>query len=118
MKTGATNPILERMPESAFVLARTEQEGFLRHFGFRESPFGVTPDPDFLFWTRMHNAALQAIISSIQSNLGFTILLVSPGTGNTSSLFDLLTIYRRPGRTAFLFQTECKPHALVRHIGS
>lgn len=119
MRTGATNPILERqMPESAFVLARAEQEGFLRHFGFRESPFGVTPDPDFLFWTRMHNAALQAIISSIESNLGFSVLLGNPGTGKTSLLFHLLSLYRESARTAFIFQTQCKPHDLVRHIAS
>jgi TonB family protein len=119
MKTGATNPMLERqMPESGFVLARAEQEGFLRHFGFRESPFGVTPDPDFLFWTRMHNAALQAIISSIESNLGFSVLLGNPGTGKTSLLFHLLSLYRESARTAFVFQTQCKPHDLVRHIAS
>ena len=106
------------MPESAFVLARAEQEGFLRHFGFRESPFGVTPDPEFLFWTRMHNAALQSIISSIESNLGFSVLLGNPGTGKTSLLFHLLAQYRESARTAFIFQTQCKPHDLVRHIAS
>jgi len=119
MRIGATNPILERQtPESAFVLARAEQEGFLRHFGFRESPFGVTPDPEFLFWTRMHNAALQAITSSIESNLGFSVLLGNPGTGKTSLLFHLLAQYRESARTAFIFQTQCKPHDLIRHIAS
>jgi TonB family protein len=119
MRIGATNPILERqMPESAFVLARAEQEGFRRHFGFRESPFGVTPDPEFLFWTRMHNAALQSIISSIESNLGFSVLLGNPGTGKTSLLFHLLAQYRESARTAFIFQTQCKPHDLIRHIAS
>jgi TonB family protein len=106
------------MPESAFVLARAEQEGFRRHFGFRESPFGVTPDPEFLFWTRMHNAALQSIISSIESNLGFSVLLGNPGTGKTSLLFHLLAQYRESARTAFIFQTQCKPHDLIRHIAS
>jgi TonB family protein len=119
MSIGPTNPILERqMPESAFALARAEQKGFLRHFGFRESPFGVTPDPEFLFWTRMHNAALQSIISSIESNLGFSVLLGNPGTGKTSLLFHLLSLYREFARTAFIFQTQCKPHDLVRHIAS
>jgi TonB family protein len=119
MRIGATNSIFERqMPESAFVLARAEQEGFLRHFEFRESPFGVTPDPEFLFWTRMHNAALQSIISSIESNLGFSVLLGNPGTGKTSLLFHLLAQYRESARTAFIFQTQCKPHDLIRHIAS
>jgi TonB family protein len=119
MRTAAANPIPERqMPESAFVLARAEREGFLRHFGFRESPFGVTPDPEFLFWTRTHNTALQAIISSIESNLGFSVLMGNPGTGKTSLLFHLLAQYRESARTAFIFQTQCKPHDLIRHIAS
>ena len=119
MRIGATNPILQRQtPESAFVLARSEQENFLRHFRFRESPFGVTPDPEFLFWTQMHNAALQSIVSSIESNRGFSVLLGDPGTGKTSLLFHLLAQYRESARTAFIFQTQCKPHDLVRHIAS
>jgi type II secretory pathway predicted ATPase ExeA len=119
MRMGATNPMLERrMSESAFVQARAEHEGFLRHFGFRETPFGVTPDPEFFFWTRMHNAALQAIISSIESNLGFSVLLGNPGTGKTSLLFHLLAQYHESARTAFIFQTQCKPHDLVRLIAS
>src|ERR1051326_3810562 len=113
MKTSATNPLLERqVPESPFILARAEREGFLRHFGFRESPFGVTPDPEFLYWTGMHYTALQAIVTSIESNLGFSVLLGKPGTGKTSLLFHLLAQYRESARTAFIFQTQCNSHDL------
>jgi TonB family protein len=119
MKPAAANPVLERqMAESAFALARAQRQGLLRHFGFRESPFGVTPDPEFLFWTRMHSAALQAIVSSIESDLGFSVLLGAPGTGKTSLLFHLLALYRESARTAFIFQTQCKPDDLIRHIAS
>jgi TonB family protein len=104
--------------QSLFLLARSQREEFLRHFGFRESPFGVTPDPEFLFWSPQHNAALQAMIAAIESNLGFSVLLGKPGTGKTSLLFHLLAQYREFARTAFIFQTQSRPHDLIRHIAS
>lgn len=119
MKPGATNAMLEGPArQSAFLLAKTQREGFLRHFGFRESPFGVTPDPGFFFWSRMHNAALQAMIASIESNLGFSVLLGRPGTGKTSLIFHLLAQYRECARTAFIFQTQCRARDLIRHVAS
>jgi TonB family protein len=118
MNPGAANPMIRETSQSAFLVARTQREAFLRHFGFRESPFGVTPDPEFLFWSRMHNAALHAMIDSIESNLGFSALLGKPGTGKTSLLFHLLAQYRESARTAFIFQTQCRPHDLIRHIAS
>jgi len=105
-------------PQSPFVLAKEQGEGFLRHFGFRESPFGVTPNPEFLFWSRMHDAALQALIASIESNLGFSVLVGRPGTGKTTLLFHLLAQYADSARTAFVFQTQCRAHDLIRHIAS
>jgi TonB family protein len=66
----------------------------------------------------MHYTALQAIVTSIESNLGFSVLLGKPGTGKTSLLFHLLAQYRESARTAFIFQTQCNSHDLVRHIAS
>ena len=98
--------------------ARDQDEKLLRHFGFRESPFGVTPNPAFLFSSGMHRAALQSMIQSIESNLGFTVLLGGPGMGKTTLLLQLLTQYRDSARTAFIFQTQCKRYDLLRFLAS
>ena len=55
------------MPVSGSALARDQSDEFLGYFGFQESPFGVTPNPAFLFSSRMHLAALQSMIQSIES---------------------------------------------------
>jgi TonB family protein len=116
----STNNGLESGPIEfpAGSIARDQSEQFLRHFGFRESPFGVTPNPTFLFSSRMHRAALQSMIHSIESNLGFTVLLGGPGMGKTTLLLQLLTQYRDSARTAFIFQTQCNRYELLRFLAS
>lgn len=118
MNPGLENSRVDEQPSHAVMLARSQHEGFLRHFSFREPPFGVTPNPEFLFWSRMHNSALQGLVNAIESNLGFSVLLGHPGTGKTTLIFHLLAQYRESARTAFVFQTQCKPHDLIRHIAS
>lgn len=98
--------------------AKNQREGFLNHFGFRESPFGVTPNPEFLFLSSIHRQALQSMIDSIESNLGFTVLMGEPGTGKTTLLFQLMREYQNQARVAFVFQTQCRPHELLRYIAS
>jgi len=66
----------------------------------------------------MHLAALQSMIQSIESDLGFTVLLGEPGLGKTTLLLQLLTQYRNSARTAFIFQTQCKRYELLRYLAS
>lgn len=104
--------------ESDHLRVKNQRESFLAHFGFRESPFGVTPNPEFLFLSGFHRQALQSMIDSIESNLGFTVLMGEPGTGKTTLLFQLMREYQDQARTAFVFQTQCRPHELLRYIAS
>lgn len=103
-------------PVPSALSSRDQDEKLLRHFGFCELPFGVTPNPAFLFSSETHRAALQSMIQSIESNLGFTVLLGEPGMGKTTLLLQLLTQYRDSARTAFIFQTQCKRYELLRFL--
>ncbi|HEX7961775.1 MAG TPA: TonB family protein [Terriglobales bacterium] len=98
--------------------AREECHELLRHSGFKEVPFGVTPNPAFLFLSKMHLAALNSMVQSIESNLGFTVLLGDPGVGKTTLVLRLLTQYHDSARTAFIFQTQCKRYELLRYLAS
>ena len=77
----------------------------LRHFGLRENPFGVTPDPRFLFMTRTHREALASLVNGIECGFGFQVLVAQPGMGKTTLLFDFLERFQS-SRTAFLFQQQ------------
>ncbi|HKR84739.1 MAG TPA: TonB family protein [Terriglobales bacterium] len=66
----------------------------------------------------MHRAALHSMVQSIESNLGFTVLLGNPGMGKTTLVLQLLAQYRDSARTAFIFQTQCKRYELLRYLAS
>ena len=80
---------------------------FLKFFGLREQPFGVTPDPRFLYLSSAHREALASLIYGIESDLGFLALIAKPGMGKTTLLFHLLEKFQRSAHTAFLCQTQC-----------
>src|SRR5258706_6391787 len=89
---------------------------FFNHFGLREQPFGVTPDPRFLFFGPSHLEALASLFYGIQTQRGFMALIAKPGMGKTTLLFHLLEKLRDSARTAFLFQSHCDPREFLRSL--
>lgn len=85
-------------------------------FGFREQPFGVTPDPRYLYFGFGHREALASLFYGIEENRGFLSLIARPGMGKTTLLFHLLGKLRHSARTAFLFQTQCSSRELLRFL--
>src|SRR5580693_5874461 len=88
----------------------------LRHFNLREQPFGVTPDPRFLFGTATHREALAALLYGVESGLGFMSLIASPGMGKTTILFEALARLGKKVRTVFIFQAIQTPIDLFRAL--
>ncbi len=66
-------------------------------FGFKESPFNLTPDPSFLYRSQQHEEALANLIYGVQSRKGFVVLTGEVGTGKTTMLEclqDFLSAHR------------------------
>jgi general secretion pathway protein A len=89
---------------------------FLEFFGMREQPFGVTPDPRFLYLSPMHREALASLYYGIEAGRGFLSMIAPPGMGKTTLLFQLLEEFRNAARTAFLFQTQCDSREFIRFL--
>ncbi len=60
------------------------------HFGLREPPFAITPDPRFLFLTRSHRDALAYLHYGIEQRKGFMVLTGEVGVGKTLVVRTLL----------------------------
>ena len=89
---------------------------FWSYYGFKESPFGVTPDPRYLYATATHREALASLLYGINSGLGFMTLTAMPGMGKTTLLFEVLGTIRHQAVTAFLFQPVFTPVELLRAL--
>jgi general secretion pathway protein A len=96
--------------------AQTAEQMFLEHYGLSAQPFGVTPDPRFLYLGLKHRQALAALTYATESNRGFLTLIAKPGMGKTSLLFHYLESLRNKARTAFLFQTEGDSRDLMCYL--
>jgi type II secretory pathway predicted ATPase ExeA len=86
------------------------------YFNLTEEPFGVTPDPRFLFLGKQHREAMASLAYGTESNRGFLALIAKPGMGKTSLLYHYLEWLRGKARTAFVFRTDCDSRELIRHI--
>jgi general secretion pathway protein A len=89
---------------------------FVEFYGLREQPFGVTPDPKFLYLGEGHREALAALFYGLESGRGFSALAAEPGMGKTSLLMRLLESMQETARTAFLFQTEGSSREFLRAL--
>ncbi len=79
---------------------------FLQHFKLREQPFGMTPNPRFLWSSPSHREAFASLVYGIETGRGFVALIAKPGMGKTTLLFQLMERLQSSARTVFLFQSQ------------
>ena len=60
------------------------------HFGFRERPFSLSPDPDFLFWSPAHKRAYAVLEYGLITRAPLTVVTGEVGTGKTTLIQMLL----------------------------
>ncbi len=91
---------------------------FLDFFHLREQPFGVTPDPAYLFPSQTHCEALDSLTEAILGDRGFLALIAEPGMGKTTLLYQVLEGLRDSARAVFLFQTQCNSREFFQYLMS
>jgi N-acetylmuramoyl-L-alanine amidase/type II secretory pathway predicted ATPase ExeA len=89
---------------------------FLDFYQLREQPFGVTPDPAYLYPSRTHCEALDSLTEAIQGDHGFLALIAEPGLGKTTLMYQVLEGLRDTTRAAFLFQTQCNSREFFEYL--
>jgi type II secretory pathway predicted ATPase ExeA len=89
---------------------------FLDFYKMNVQPFGVTPDPRFLYLGKSHREALASLYYAVESDRGFVALIAQPGLGKTTLTFQLLEKLQHASRTVFLFQTQCNSKELFHYL--
>jgi type II secretory pathway predicted ATPase ExeA len=86
----------------------------LDFFKLKEQPFGVSPDPRFLYFSAGHREAMASALYGMSTGRGFTAIIAYPGMGKTTLLFDFLLKIKNYAHTVFLFQPHGDARDLVR----
>ena len=63
---------------------------YLDFYQLKKAPFHITPDPEFLFLSPSHKAALGSIIYGIEERQGFIAIIGEVGLGKTTILRSYL----------------------------
>ena len=86
------------------------------HFGLREAPFNITPDPSFLYLSASHREGLAQLSYGIRARKGFVVLTGEVGTGKTTLIHALLNDLNGSAQTALIFSTIVSPADLLRSV--
>ena len=86
------------------------------HFGLKQAPFDISPDPTFLFLSESHREALAQLTYGIQARKGFVVLTGEVGTGKTTLIHALMNDLGEETSTALLFTMVVSPIDLLRYV--
>jgi putative secretion ATPase (PEP-CTERM system associated) len=87
-----------------------------RFYGFRERPFSLTPDPSYLYPSRVHREALSHLRYGIEGHAGFTVITGEIGCGKTTLLQTVLRSLDRKTSIARLMNTMLDSRELLEAI--
>jgi general secretion pathway protein A len=88
------------------------------HFGFREPPFRITPDPRFLYRNPCVEEAAAALAYGIERRKGFLSLVGEAGTGKTTLLRHVLDTLAGNVRTVVLLHPTVEFDEILEYIMS
>src|SRR5579885_3588829 len=87
-----------------------------RHFGLRELPFNVTPDPRFLYVNECYQEAIAALGYGIEARKGFVTLVGEAGTGKTTLLRRVLDGLDARVRSVLLLHPTVRFDEILEHV--
>jgi general secretion pathway protein A len=85
-------------------------------YGFRESPFNITPDPRFLYFSPRHQEAFDHLLFGIKERKGFIQLTGEVGAGKTTLCRALLEHLGSGYKTALILNPCLTPTQLFKAI--
>lgn len=90
---------------------------YKEYYGLKEMPFNITPDPHFLFFSPIHQEAIQHLRYGITEKKGFIVLTGEVGCGKTTLCRYLLNeIEGKPIETALILNPRVSETQLLQAI--
>jgi putative secretion ATPase (PEP-CTERM system associated) len=87
-----------------------------RFYNLRERPFSLSPDPDYLYPSRVHTEALNYLRYGIEGHAGFVVITGEIGSGKTTLLQTVLRGIDRRTSVARLVNTMLDARELIEAV--
>jgi len=87
-----------------------------RFYDLRERPFALSPDPEYLYPSRVHREALDYLRYGLESHAGFVVITGEIGSGKTTLLQTLLRNLDSHTTVARIVNTMLEPRELLETI--
>jgi general secretion pathway protein A len=87
-----------------------------RFYNLRERPFSLTPDPDYLYPSRVHKEALSYLRYGIEGHAGFVVITGEIGCGKTTLLQTVLRGLDRQTSVSRLVNTNLDARELIEAV--
>src|SRR5215208_44609 len=87
-----------------------------RFYHLRERPFALSPDPEYLYPSRVHQEALDYLRYGIESQAGFIVITGEIGSGKTTLLQTLLRNLDTQTTVGRIVNTMLEPRELLETI--
>ncbi len=87
-----------------------------KYYNLRERPFALSPDPEYLYLSRVHGEALDSLRYGIESRAGFIVVTGEVGAGKTTLLQTLLQRLDSRTTVARVVNTTLDPRELLEAI--
>jgi type II secretory pathway predicted ATPase ExeA len=89
---------------------------YLQHFNLNQQPFGLTPDPEFVYWSKQHARAKAYMESTIWLADGFVVITGEIGSGKTTLLQTFLNELEDDVVYAVVSQTQLTPTQFLQAV--
>jgi putative secretion ATPase (PEP-CTERM system associated) len=87
-----------------------------RFYQLRERPFALSPDPEYLYPSRVHQEALDYLRYGLESQAGFIVITGEIGSGKTTLLQSLLRNLDSQTSVGRIVNTMLEPRELLETI--
>src|SRR5688572_22138186 len=87
-----------------------------RFYDLRERPFALSPDPDYLYPSRVHREALDYLRYGLESQAGFVVITGEIGSGKTTLVQTLLRGLDSQTTVGRIVNTMLEPRELLETI--
>ena len=87
-----------------------------KFYALRERPFALSPDPEYLYPSRVHREALDYLRYGLESHAGFVVITGEIGSGKTTLLQTLLRDLDTQTTVGRIVNTMLEPRELIETI--